>query len=699
MVMGLGAGTLAGWLLQTLPSLTELSCSELDPQVRDIATSYFGLDDQDPRLTLQVGDALEHAAAAQAAGKTFDLVVVDVGGAQDVESPAMMAPPVAFQTREALRLAADLVAPGGVLSMTVVGGGDQELLQLLEHLEHALEETSGPGGHVCYLESRAAERWLRSSSASVPSRIIYALKHVAPSANGVRDAPPRGFLRARASVFDAELGAVSGPAAAAAGFGIMSSMLQRVQVELNDVQGLRRRIQQTAVFASLSPSLASPSAPPPAAPTPGSAGTGWYKEKQRAEGGTGSSDAASSAYEAQLRVFRQNQPLQAGPPDQAAQGRWESAKQQQKWVYAQNNPGVADLDALRAAPPPQEKTEDRDRQEKTQDRGQPATTHDARSRQLLDPDEELQVSAEDEAALLEELTEFRRRQSSGEAGAEATLEILRSSGVLPATPPALSKAEAQPGEAQPAAAPTRPPAQTPVAQPQPAARDVPPRRSSTKAASRAAVPSQGDLVRVLSKTASISRKALQHKLEGDLYGVVAAVWAGTEEGDSMGQRGLTAYFYPSSSRGVAAEGADAGPPLFKHDFLLEEVEVVEQRQRGEQGEGATASQVPTAASGPGPKPAAEARTDASGRGRPASRPASGAKRATVKCSLVLVSSQSASIEVVGQVVAEEYAQVLFQAHGSGVSCDLQGEWDDIFAALASARARLPDAVLSLTILP
>ena len=108
------------------------------------------------------------------------------------------------------------------------------------------------------------------------------------------------------------------------------------------------------------------------------------------------------------------------------------------------------------------------------------------------------------------------------------------------------------------------------------------------------------------------------------------------------------------------------------DFLLEEVEVVEQRQRGEQGEGATASQVPTAASGPGPKPgpapcptlsptdfvprayrlltlcpapraAAEARTDASGRGRPASRPASGAKRATVKCSLVLVSSQVSSL--------------------------------------------------------
>ncbi len=403
MVMGLGAGTLAGWLLQTLPSLAELSCSELDPQVRDIATSYFGLDDQDPRLTLQVGDALEHAAAAQAAGKTFDLVVVDVGGAQDVKSKEMIAPPVAFQTREALGLAAGLVAPGGVLSMTVVGGGDQELLQLLEHLERALEETGG--GHVCYLESRAAEKWLRSSSASVPSRIIYALRHAAAAPNGERYAPPRGFLRARASVFDAELGAVSGAAATAAGFGSMSSMQQRVQVELNDVQGLRRRIQQTAVFASLSPSLASPSVPPPAAPTPGSAGTGWYKEKQRAEG-TGSG-GAGSAYLAQLRVFQENQPLQARLPDQAAQGEWESAKQQQKWVYAQNNPGVADLEALRAAPPPQERTDNR---------GQQATTDtDAPDCSPLDTNEELQVSAEDEAALLAELTEFRRRQSSGES--------------------------------------------------------------------------------------------------------------------------------------------------------------------------------------------------------------------------------------------------------------------------------------------
>jgi hypothetical protein len=162
----------------------------------------------------------------------------------------------------------------------------------------------GEGGHVCYLESRAAEKWLRSSSASVPSRIVYAMKHGAPSADAMRDAPPRGFLRERARVFDEELGNVGSNVPAAAAFARTSTMLQRVQVELNDVAGLRRRIQQRAVFAGLSPSLSSPSlsspsSPPQAPPTPPRAVSGWYKEKQRAQGGKD-----DPAFLAQLAVFR-----------------------------------------------------------------------------------------------------------------------------------------------------------------------------------------------------------------------------------------------------------------------------------------------------------------------------------------------------------------------------------------------------------
>ena len=82
MLLGLGGGTLAGWLLQNLPQLSLLTCSELDADVQKIATSYFGLDESDPRLSLQLGDGLEHAAQAKADGRSFDLVAVDVGGSQ-----------------------------------------------------------------------------------------------------------------------------------------------------------------------------------------------------------------------------------------------------------------------------------------------------------------------------------------------------------------------------------------------------------------------------------------------------------------------------------------------------------------------------------------------------------------------------------------------------------------------------------------
>ena len=69
MVVGLGGGTLTGWLLQNLPDLSLITCSELDSGVLEVATSYFGLDDKDPRLRLQPGDGLEHAAQAKSEGR------------------------------------------------------------------------------------------------------------------------------------------------------------------------------------------------------------------------------------------------------------------------------------------------------------------------------------------------------------------------------------------------------------------------------------------------------------------------------------------------------------------------------------------------------------------------------------------------------------------------------------------------------
>ena len=54
----------------------------------------------------------------------------------DTQKPAlqMLAPPPPLTTPDALRLLSDIVSPGGLLSMTIVGGSDEDLLQLLELL-------------------------------------------------------------------------------------------------------------------------------------------------------------------------------------------------------------------------------------------------------------------------------------------------------------------------------------------------------------------------------------------------------------------------------------------------------------------------------------------------------------------------------------------------------------------------------------
>jgi len=307
MVLGLGGGTLAGWLL-ALPGLSALTCSELDPHVREAASTYFGLKD-DPRLTLQLGDGLEHAAQAKEEGKMFDLVAVDIGSSQSGDAKQMLAPPPSVRTKEALQTLCDVVAPGGVLSMTIVGGSDEEMLALLQNLEDALGESGG--GSVRYFENRAAEKWLQSNSASIPARMAFALKSTAPPLLSSESAGPvrgsRDFMRARAQSFDS-LYPPSPSAASVGGLGGMGPMVQRVQVELNDISGLSTRIKQQSVFNAMKPSAATLQKPAsggggggggglnPAAPDEsdragskagagaraGKAQAGWDKERERA---------------------------------------------------------------------------------------------------------------------------------------------------------------------------------------------------------------------------------------------------------------------------------------------------------------------------------------------------------------------------------------------------------------------------------
>jgi hypothetical protein len=236
-VLGLGGGALTGWLLKNLPSLSELTASELDEQVTQLATDYFGLDARDPRLTLRAGDGLEHMAEAKAQGRTFDLLVVDIGRSQSAESTEMLAPPPALRSAEALQLFADVVAPGGVLSITTCGGSTEDLLKILLDLEAAMNASGG--GRVFFLQQPKATN-------RMAERQVIALKSGAPASSArVQDsASLRAFCCARARVFDKLHPATHR----------QPSALQRVLEELNDADGLRRGQQRTDTAASRSPS-------------------------------------------------------------------------------------------------------------------------------------------------------------------------------------------------------------------------------------------------------------------------------------------------------------------------------------------------------------------------------------------------------------------------------------------------------------
>ncbi|KJZ39114.1 MULTISPECIES: spermidine synthase [Pseudomonas] len=75
--LGLGAGTLTQACLKFLP-LEDVEAIELRPDVPRLAIEYLGLDD-DPRLYIRIGDALELLDTAESADLIFVDLYTDVG--------------------------------------------------------------------------------------------------------------------------------------------------------------------------------------------------------------------------------------------------------------------------------------------------------------------------------------------------------------------------------------------------------------------------------------------------------------------------------------------------------------------------------------------------------------------------------------------------------------------------------------------
>jgi len=129
--VGLGGGSLAKFIRHYFPeSLCE--AIEIDPQVLTVARQCFLLPDDDPGLTVSIGDGAEYVAQS---GRQYDVIMVD---GYEAESPAEALTSAAFY-----RDCHERLSDGGVL-VANLWSGDRAFNETLLRIESAF-----PDGTLC----------------------------------------------------------------------------------------------------------------------------------------------------------------------------------------------------------------------------------------------------------------------------------------------------------------------------------------------------------------------------------------------------------------------------------------------------------------------------------------------------------------------------------------------------------------------
>ena len=73
LVIGLGAGSVVKFLHRYL-SDTRIEVVEIEPQVHAVARQFFALSPEDDRLTVHIGDGVEHVLSST---RTYDFILID----------------------------------------------------------------------------------------------------------------------------------------------------------------------------------------------------------------------------------------------------------------------------------------------------------------------------------------------------------------------------------------------------------------------------------------------------------------------------------------------------------------------------------------------------------------------------------------------------------------------------------------------
>ena len=126
--IGLGGGSAPKAFWRLYPQL-EIDVAEIDPEVVRVAREYFRLPDE-PRLRVHAADGRLFLDGSR---ERFDLIVLDAYYADAV--------PFHLTTREFFRLAADHLAPGGVLAINAISALEGPRSRFYRSLVRTLQES------------------------------------------------------------------------------------------------------------------------------------------------------------------------------------------------------------------------------------------------------------------------------------------------------------------------------------------------------------------------------------------------------------------------------------------------------------------------------------------------------------------------------------------------------------------------------
>ncbi|KAK0407833.1 hypothetical protein QR680_003625 [Steinernema hermaphroditum] len=117
--IGLGAGSVDFYLnnLLTRPNLTSV---EIDPTMKEIATKYFGLVEDD-LYRIIIGDGMDFLEKASNDGTRFNVMIIDACG-NDTEAD-LVCPPASFLSKKFTKIAFTTLKNGGAISMNLRGRG------------------------------------------------------------------------------------------------------------------------------------------------------------------------------------------------------------------------------------------------------------------------------------------------------------------------------------------------------------------------------------------------------------------------------------------------------------------------------------------------------------------------------------------------------------------------------------------------